>query len=36
MRIAGDVALGLLIALMVVLIVLSSTGEAERFIYGAF
>jgi hypothetical protein len=31
-----DIALGLLIALMVVLIVLASTGEAERFIYGAF
>ena len=36
MRLAKDIALGLLIALMVVLVVLFSTGQVERFVYGAF
>lgn len=36
MRLVKDIALGVLIAAMIVLIVLSSTGQAERFVYGAF
>jgi len=36
MRLLKDIALGLLIAVMVVMVVLFSTGQVERFVYGAF
>jgi len=36
MRLLKDIALGLLIAVMIVMVVLFSTGQVERFVYGAF
>lgn len=36
MRLLKDIALGALIAIMVALVVLFSTGQVERFVYGAF
>lgn len=36
MRLLKDIALGLLIAVMVIMVVLFSTGQVERFVYGAF
>jgi len=36
MRHLKDIGLGLLIAVMVVMVVLFSTGQVERFVYGAF
>lgn len=36
MRHVKDLGLGLLIAVMVVMVVLFSTGQVERFVYGAF
>lgn len=35
-RLIQDIALGLLLAVMVVMVVLFSSGQAERFVYGAF
>ena len=36
MKLVRDMAIGLLLAAMVVAVVLFSTGQAERFVYGAF
>jgi len=36
MRLIKDIGLGLLIAVMIVMVVLFSTGQVERFVYGAF
>jgi len=36
MRLIKDIGLGLLIAAMIVMVVLFSTGQVERFVYGAF
>lgn len=36
MRLIRDIGFGLLIALVVVLVALFSTGQTERFVYGAF
>jgi hypothetical protein len=36
MKLVSDIALGLLVAVMAVLVVLFSSGQAERFVYGAF
>ena len=36
MRRLRDIGLGLLVAVMVVMVVLFSTGQVERFVYGAF
>jgi uncharacterized membrane protein YgaE (UPF0421/DUF939 family) len=36
LRVLKDIAIGLVVALLVVLVVLFSTGQVERFVYGAF
>ncbi len=36
MRLVRDIALGVMLAVMVVAAVLASSGVAERFVYGAF